>query len=159
MATKTAFTLALWDNAAIYTEVKPGDRVRLHDVKIGRRDDQPNLTARYSDQVVVSTNHLGTIKLSALRHYSTLINYLSNINARTNTNTVDFSKVYSSLSNQINHTYYFAPLCTYLSTRFTRFGLFHLHTATETSQYLPRITHTHNESLCSYSRALTSTFI
>lgn len=57
MGTAVAFTVSLWDNAAIYCNVKPGDHVELHDVKIGRRDDQPNITIRYSDQIVVSNIH------------------------------------------------------------------------------------------------------
>lgn len=55
MASKTAFQLSLWDNAAIYTSVMPGDLIEIHDVKISRRDDQPIITIRFADQIVVST--------------------------------------------------------------------------------------------------------
>lgn len=50
---QTAFTVTCWDNAAIYTSVHAGDRIQLNDVKVGKRDGQPILTARYADQIVV----------------------------------------------------------------------------------------------------------
>lgn len=53
MGKKIAYTVSLWDNAAIYTDVRAGDRLRLNDVKISRRDNQPNITIRYSDQIEV----------------------------------------------------------------------------------------------------------
>lgn len=53
---QTAYTVTCWDNAAIYTSVHPGDRIQLNDVKVGKRDGQPILTARYEDQIVVSIN-------------------------------------------------------------------------------------------------------
>lgn len=58
MARKTAFSLSLWDNAAIYANVRPGSQ------KIGRRDDQPILTVRFANQIVVSTTMFSIEKVN-----------------------------------------------------------------------------------------------
>lgn len=51
-------TLTLWDNAAVYSNLQPGDYIKLYDVKIGQRNGKPTLTARYSDQIEVIINYI-----------------------------------------------------------------------------------------------------
>lgn len=54
VADSSICVVTLWDNAAVYTKLSEGDRIKLRDVKLTSRDGQPNLTARFCDQVEVS---------------------------------------------------------------------------------------------------------
>lgn len=76
IATKTVFTITLWDNAAIYTTATEGDTVKLYDVKLAVKDGRYLLTARFSDQIQVSLS----IFISLLVHNAhRLSRKLSNI--------------------------------------------------------------------------------